>query len=55
MRDLHAFLQLQKTGDPVLECDNFAVDDEGSGLLPWIAPMLATLTDERFFAPGMAV
>src|ERR1700733_6126205 len=52
MRDLHAFLQLQKTGDPVLECDNFVVDDEGSGLLPWIAPMLATLTDERFSRQG---
>ena len=52
MRDLHAFLQLQKKGDPVLECDNFAVDDEGSGLLPWIAPMLATLTDERFSRQG---
>src|SRR3984893_13885724 len=33
MRDLHAFLKLRKAGDPILERDDLAIDDEESGLL----------------------
>src|ERR1700730_11094396 len=33
MRDLHAFLKFRKAGDPILERDDLAIDDEESGLL----------------------